>query len=190
MSTLKERSDFLWEEIANNFTPDMARLRYEGPINVFLYGTLCWDHSKLQDFNKENSLTFSEDIQTCVYKTETVGSFCLYKTKSNTNAASLPHFSDYLFLKPGLNSKVSARRVRGKLVQVSLKGLMALDRYYFNTVCTKRIQIKLESSLENHQTAYTYLFKQSHMFSDGALKKTLNIRPALVETSAKGSFYT
>jgi len=58
-----ELIDFFWEEYCNNYTGDLAYLRYEGPIPVFLYGSMT-GYNRIHDFMKEHGLVENIDLHT------------------------------------------------------------------------------------------------------------------------------
>jgi len=189
MSNLKERADFLWEGIANNYTPDGPVLRYGGPIPVFLYGKLA-DQKHLQKFLSKHNLFVGGDMVTKSYRCETMLKYVALVNKSNPTE-NLVYYPDFIVHKPTERQDLTSRQVRGKLVTCSMALIKELDIHFYNTVFTDRISIRLETSADDKPVdAFAYVFKKDFLFSkDCSLKKGFAVKPFNVESSARGKYY-
>lgn len=151
-----------WDDYSSNFTPDTAELRYEGPIPIFLYS----DYS---------SWSFSA----AVMKDEKLDTFECLKFVTNNCMTDNPmvylrNLSDIeskykAFLVPSAITNLKGysltrHKTRGTLFTVSLKGIQALDRFFFNSCNFERKLIKMAPNDKNIKRAYTWFVKPTLIF--------------------------
>lgn len=187
-----DKVDTLWEGLSLNYTPDVAELRYGGPVKVFLAGGFS-DGAKVNKFLVDNGLRHSIDHQTVSFKAHTQGKFCLYE---NLNKKAFP-FEDFMFIgHHGIvhPQPLTTRLIRGRIISCSLKALSAFDRYYRNTIATSRIPIRTNPLHSNGiSTAYAYMHRLSYLFniddSSYRIKKEVKMAPRTVAETPVGKAY-
>lgn len=155
-------SETIWADVTNSFTPDIAKLRFDGPIPLFLYGDIS-RHNATFEFMKRKGLLPTDDFTTMSVHATTRSPFHAFH-----NEHPEKEYSDYAFLpnKKLCNLPLTTRKLRGKLLSVSLRGIQVFDRYYFNQVRTQRVFVKLDMMHMGIDAAWVYAFKP-----DRVLKK-------------------
>ena len=146
-----------WDDYAENFTDDVALLRYEGPIPVFLYGhysTFDWVNRLMKRKDCEHHKDFRLHS----------GRACTVKDHLFLNERSKPTDDTYgSFMIPATctiegRKHLTKHRVRGSIFTVSLKGIKVLDNYFRQGSNFWRDTIKLEPDVSaNFKSAYTYI---------------------------------
>lgn len=190
--------DRVWEEVANNWTPDMPALRYSGPIPVILSGSLA-DAGTFASWASGNKLTMSRDWTTESFRVLTKNKYCAYKNMGGLlGDVSVPDFVFPKFDDVVMEGGLTPRQIRGRLITCGLKTISLLDAMYYNTVIFDRIKVKLEDNTGGpYKEAYMYLVRKTKLFEerdDGVhkhywLKKGVNMRPYLVEKVGERSAY-
>lgn len=150
---MAKRSNLVFTEVFNNYTPDTPSLRYGGPIPLLLYGNSAKHdvfHTFLTSFSLQNYKDFSSRNPAVVTKEGFVGvtSYGMHRP--------LP-YSSYLIDATNFNG-LTARPVRGRLLTVSLHGLSLLDRYFMNEIRCLRKVVPIEPVYSGYSWAFTYIF--------------------------------
>lgn len=142
LETLSHRIDAC---IFKNYTSDMARLRYDGPIPILLVDCLTNYNSMLQ-----MGLVDGHDYITTSYRAVTTTEFTPFVgSRSGSKYAVLP-YDPYWSRNcsesvPSLQG-ITPRRVSGRLIRASLKAVQVLDRYYQNGPHSRRIKVGVKHS--------------------------------------------
>lgn len=159
--TREKLIDMMWEDVGNNYTPDMHRLRYAGPIPVFLYGTMS-DWTNINEFFKKHGCQVNTDWRSTAHTCQTEKEFLALKADKNTADVFYPDIivKDTVDLD---HEDLTKLPVRGRIIEVSLKGLKALDLHYYNEYRGDRkyVSIVRSDDNKNHNYAYTYIFPVS-----------------------------
>ena len=151
--------DQFWADYADNMTPDLTYLRYDGPIPVFMYG----HYSSYNDMEKimvKAGLKAKKDWKIESGLCNTDGEYCFL----NNPSESVVNYKSFL-LPPTMkikDMKLTRRKIRGTLYTVSLAGLQALDRFFMNRNKFYRDVIDIEDSKHhNFDEAFSYIVKAS-----------------------------
>lgn len=161
MTTIK---DYLiqkfWDDYSSNFTPDTPELRYEGPIPVFLYSDYSgWNFPS--GVMKEDKLNIPECLKfvsnNCMTKHKTVYLRDV-SDKSKYKAYLIPTFMSNI-----KGYSLTKRKTRGTLYTVSLKGIQALDRFFYNGHHFNRVLVDMEKGDHGIKSAYTYFVKPTYI---------------------------
>ena len=130
----------------HNLTPDQPRLRFGGPIKVFLYGryTVYKDHREIFEMDDCHVDT---DWKVENHWCRTKDAFVLFDNKSfNSKSDGYPQYVPETTAFLGKCTKhLTSAPLTGKMLSVSLRGLQALDNYYGNTICFNRKKVELMS---------------------------------------------
>lgn len=171
--------DFFWEEYSNNYTGDLPYLRYEGPIPVFLYGSMS-GYNRIHDFMKQHNLVENIDLHTETLMAVTQNPFVYFRNNSAKEAMKI--YPDFMVHKDVEfeDLDMTKRKVRGKLVTMSLRGIMAMDRYYYNGSRFKRVRIPLQQDRNNKEFkhAYTYIVNPSTL-TDNVKEQPFKVREGM-----------
>jgi hypothetical protein len=168
----KSVTELLWDDYSTNYTPDLASLRYKGPIPVLLIGEYQ-EWAKMNDFLRTLGLSSYADYDTVAWSVFTKAQFVQLKAEKPNP------YTDILALQSDV-SHLTPLRVRGRLITVSHKAIRKLDFNFYNTSDTHRIICPLEDSYGNgplkHNWAYTYVFNKRTFLDDtGGLRKGVSV---------------
>lgn len=196
----KTLHESIQDDIYDNRTPDVARLRYTGePIKVFL-----WDD--MQEFKTMQHYLPGIDLTTG-YRGEWYGATTVDKylpwynigDQWGTNEEYYPalcleevtdlelvNCPDYFFNDP--------MPIKGKLAQVSLHTLQLLDEYYDNEFQFSRVKIEVQKSQKSKDTAevYTWMNTLEDIFDYEPHENVYKMKPNMDLTPFKdeNGFYT
>ena len=131
-------------DIQMNFTPDLTSLRYYGAgIPVFLYDELS-DYSNLASA-LDNCKPLSSNFTTTEFSAMTMDKYVPFKNVSDNQG----YYDTYMLqtvkhLSRLYSGTVELRRVKGKLITMSLDALQDIDRYYTNGISYNRKVISIK----------------------------------------------
>lgn len=188
-------TNFIWDDILNNFTHDTAVLRYGGPIKLFLSGPLC-RVEVMKEFMELNNLKPSVDIAVNHYRILTVNKYWCLRISGDKNIkpSVAMMFPNDKIVHP---QPLTARQVRGKLVTCSLRGLQAVDKFYKQQFDTLRTEVMVAPQYlpDQKQAVFCHIFKTPTLFAQAEgstafhVKKGITVKPEIIETSNQGSVY-
>jgi hypothetical protein len=163
MKSLVQLRAMLKDDVYDDFTPYAARLRFGGPIKVFLPSGLS-NWIQFKTFMDDGpDLRLVRDYQISHIPVVTKNSFYMVKNEGHNlnNASSYPEyiFTQTMALKAaGLGLDLTMLPLTGKVVSLSLAALRYMDSYYMNGHLSVRIKVPLETSCGNTlSSAQTYV---------------------------------
>ena len=126
-------------------TPDLPRLRFQGPQQVFL-----WDQMQNLEHWAKMRLAIPKDIMTTQFNARTQQEFvpALRASGSARFEAFLPMGDWRNQLEPyeaGALFSMGKAAIKGKVVSVGVKGMQAFDEYYVNGMIFDRIKLPISS---------------------------------------------
>lgn len=127
----------LYDDVWFSCTPDLPHLRYTGKIPVFI-----WDELKTyKDYKYDVGLN-EDNSEVDQYLVMTKDKYLPFRNTAKTPASGhdllLPSSPDWAVGLGGTPFTAEKRRVSGRILNVNLEGIQALDRYYFNTALHER----------------------------------------------------
>lgn len=166
-----------WEtQYLGQYTPDMAALRFGGPIPVFMYGKYA-KFSAVDSILNKPGLVNVEDYKVINYRAETKSKM-VYLNNNITPDNPVEYQS---FIVPYnmemVGYELTKYRIAGILYLVSLKALMVLDDFFNNEFDFRRqlIDVNKTIGLKDYMKVHAYGAKCS-MFANWD-KKSQQWRP-------------
>jgi gamma-glutamylcyclotransferase (GGCT)/AIG2-like uncharacterized protein YtfP len=154
-------NNLYWQHSSRNYTYDHAKLRYGGPIPVFLYGDYRnWGFVNNACVNSEHSKDYKYDFGDVLTDEE----FVRFNRKLVGNSRD-PSFLFDMDPKKFDGSTPFTAKVQGNVFSLSLKALRDLDTYFRNGHLFQREIIFLDERSTKNKTdkfwAYTYFTRPS-----------------------------
>lgn len=160
--------DKVWTSIGQNFTPDGPLLRYGGPIKVFLHQNF-YEWVGLNNFMKSlgPGISSGVDWETIEHTAFTRGEFYSHVEDPDDQSRCKG------VITRGNKKGLTKKKIRGRLLRVSLRTLRGLDRYFTNSCSSSRTIHNIHSFNEKDIPAYVWVHTDKY-FENNREKLTLS----------------
>jgi gamma-glutamylcyclotransferase (GGCT)/AIG2-like uncharacterized protein YtfP len=164
-------NNLYWQHSSTNFTYDHSKLRYGGPIPVFLYGDYRnWAFVDRVCVNSEHSKDYKYDFGDVL----TDDTFVRFNRRRTGNHA-YPSFMFDMTPENFEGLTPTAAKIQGAVFTLSLKALQELDYFFRNGSNFQRELIFLDEDSTKNKTdkywAYTYFTRPSSVGTNIENKK-------------------